>query len=125
MFYEIDIPEPKAGTKQISALVILNPAESRRLLAKAVVRCSAVKNAWENGTIIIGRGITNAFVSEELFDITIASKAAQTIGIVAGGILNAHWNCRRRHSQRSPGPAAVHVARHQAGKGLGRCRLQC
>ena len=102
MFYEIDIPEPKAGTKQISALVILNPAESRRLLAKAVVRCSAVKNAWENGTIIIGRGITNAFVSEELFDITIASKAAQTIGIVAGGILNAHPG---------PPPCTWHVIR--------------
>lgn len=102
MFYEIDIPEPKAGKKQISALVILNPSESRRLLAKAVVRCSAVKNAWENGTIIIGRGITNAFVSEELFDIRIESKAAQTVGLVAGGILNAHLG---------PPPCSWHVIR--------------
>lgn len=90
MFYEIDIPKPKAGLKQIAALVVLNPAESRRLLAKAAVNCSVVKNAWENGTIIIARGITNAFVTEELFDITIESKAAQTVGQVAGGILNAH-----------------------------------
>ncbi len=102
MFYEIDIPDPKAGMKQISALVILNPAESRRLLAKAVVTCSIVKNAWDNGTIIIGRGITNAFVSEELFDITIESKAAQTIGLVAGGILNAHLG---------PPPCTWHVIR--------------
>ena len=90
MFYEIDIPKPKAGLKQISALVVLNPAESRRLLAKAAVNCSVVKNAWENGTIIIARGITNAFVTEELFNITIESKAAQTVGQVADGILNAH-----------------------------------
>jgi hypothetical protein len=66
------------------------------------VKCSAVKNAWENGTIIIGRGITNAFVTEELFDITIESKAAQTIGIIAGGILNAHLG---------PPPCTWHVIR--------------
>ena len=35
MFYEIDIPEPKTNLKQISAMVVLNPAESRRLLTKA------------------------------------------------------------------------------------------
>ena len=102
MFYEIDIPKPKAGLKQISALVILNPAESRRLLAKAAVACSAVKNAWKNGTIIIARGITNAFVTEEFFDITIESKAAQTVGQVAGGILNAHLG---------PPPCTWHVIR--------------
>ncbi|MEE8540439.1 MAG: hypothetical protein V3S66_02160 [Desulfobacterales bacterium] len=102
MFYEIDIPKPKAGLKQISALVVLNPAESRRLLAKAAVACSVVKNAWENGTIIIARGITNAFVTEELFDIKIESKAAQTVGQVAGGILNAHLG---------PPPCTWHVIR--------------
>jgi len=102
MFYEIDIPEPKTNLKQISALAILNPAESRRLLAKAVVACSAVQHAWENSTIIIGRGITNAFVTEEFFDITIESKAAQTIGIVAGGILNGHMG---------PPPSTWHVIR--------------
>ena len=102
MFYEIDIPEPKTNLKKTSALVILNPAESRRLLAKAVVGCSVVQHAWENGTIIIGRGITNAFVTEEFFDITIESKAAQTIGIVAGGILNGHLG---------PPPSTWHVIR--------------
>lgn len=102
MFYEIDIPEPKVDLKQISALVILNPAESRRLLAKAAVNCSVVKNAWENGTIIIGRGITNAFVTEEFFDIAVEPKAAQTIGLVAGGILNAHLG---------PPPSTWHVIR--------------
>jgi len=102
MFYEIDIPEPKADVKQISALVVLNPAESRRLLAKAAVNCSVVKHAWENGTIIIGRGITNAFVAEELFDISVEPKAAQTIGLVAGGILNAHLG---------PPPCTWHVIR--------------
>jgi hypothetical protein len=100
MFYEIDIPEPKAGTKQISALVVLNPAASRRLVAKAAVNCSEVKNAWENGTIIIGRGITNAFVTEELFDIKLESKAAQTLGIISNGIANAHTG---------PPPSTWHV----------------
>ena len=102
MFYEIDIPKPKAGQKEISALVVLNPAESRRLLAKATVNCPAVTNAWENGTIIIARGITNAFVTEEFFNITIESKAAQTVGQVTNGILNANLG---------PPPCTWHVIR--------------
>jgi hypothetical protein len=37
MFYEVALPQPQPGRKPAAALVILNPAESRRLLAKAVV----------------------------------------------------------------------------------------
>ena len=63
MFYEVKVPEGKPGEKQISALVVLNPSESRRLLAKATVALPEVQNAWKNGMIIIGRGITNAYVT--------------------------------------------------------------
>ncbi|MBM4333539.1 MAG: hypothetical protein FJ117_20365 [Deltaproteobacteria bacterium] len=90
MFYEVKVPEPKSGQKQISALVVLNPAESRRLLAKATVALPEVRNAWENGMIIIGRGITNAYVTEELFNITIEPKAGQTAGLISKGITNNH-----------------------------------
>lgn len=90
MFYEVDFPKSKSGQKEISAMVVLNAAESRRLLAKAIVALPEVKNAWKNGTIIIARGITNAFVTEELFGISIEPKAGQTIGMVCGGITNAN-----------------------------------
>ena len=90
MFYEVELPRPKPGQKQVSALVVLNPAESRRLLAKATVALPEVQNAYKNGMIIIGRGITNAFVSEELFGIQVEPKAGQTAGMVCRGITNVN-----------------------------------
>ena len=90
MFYEVRLPEPKADKKKIAALVILNPAESRRLLAKATVALPEVQNAWKNGLIIIARGITNAYVTEEFFKISIEPKAGQTAGLICNGIANNH-----------------------------------
>jgi hypothetical protein len=102
MFYEIELPQPKSGQKQISAMVVLNPAESRRLLAKATVALPEVQNAWNNGMIILARGITNAFVTEELFGISVEPKAGQTVGMVCGGITNGNPG---------PPPSTWHVVR--------------
>ena len=88
MFYEVSVPEP--GAKKIAALVTLNPAESRRLLAKGVVALPEVQNAWKNGIIIIARGITSAYISEELFGISVEPKAGQTAGMVVNGMTNAN-----------------------------------
>jgi len=65
MFYPVQILSPNRR-KKVCALVVLNPSESRRLLAKATVALPEVQNAMKNGMIIIGRGITNAYVTEEL-----------------------------------------------------------
>ena len=89
MFYEANVAEGKPGEKKISALVVLNPAESRRLLAKATVALPEVQNAWNNGMIIIGRGITNAYIIEELFKVSVEPKGAQTAGIICDGRMNA------------------------------------
>ncbi len=102
MFYEVQYPQPEPGQKQISALVVLNPAESRRLLAKATVALPEVQNAYKNGMIIIARGITNGFISEELFGIKIENKANQTAGIICNGITN---------STAAPPPCTWHVVR--------------
>lgn len=45
---------------------ILTVAESKRLIAKAVVQMPIVKNALQNGMIIVIKGTTNAYVAEEL-----------------------------------------------------------
>jgi len=102
MFYKVDALKQKEGRKEISALVVLNASESRRLLAKATAALPEVKNAWKNGTIIIGRGITNAYVTEELFHISVEPKAGQTIGLVCNGITNANPG---------PPPSTWHVIR--------------
>ena len=102
MFYEVEYPQPEPGQKQISALVVLNPAESRRLLAKATVALPEVQYAYKNGMVIIARGVTTAFVSEELFGIKVEPKAGQTVGMVCGGITNANPG---------PPPCTWHVTR--------------
>jgi len=102
MFYPVQIPEPKPGEKQISAMVVLNPSESRRLLAKATVALPEVRNAWKNGMIILGRGITNAYITEELLKTTVEPKAGQTVGLVCRGFANSHAG---------PPPCTWHVIR--------------
>ena len=88
MFYPLEPPLPTPGKKQAAALVVLNPSQSRRLVAKGAVACPIVQNAYRNGLIIIARGITNAYVIEELFNITIGNKANQTVGFVGRGMTN-------------------------------------
>ncbi len=87
MFYEVEVPSKKPGSKNwAAALIVLNPSESRRLLAKATAALPEVRHAMEHGTVIIGRGITNAYVTEELLGIRIEPKAGLTFGMVCGGI---------------------------------------
>ncbi len=98
MFYETNVPEP--GKDKVAALVTLNPPASRRLIAKAVVELPEVKAAWKKGWIIIARGITAAYVSEELFGITVEPKSQQTAGLVVKGATNANT---------APPPCTMHV----------------
>jgi hypothetical protein len=46
--------------------ITLTPAESKRLIAKAVVAMPEVKKALHKGVVIVGRGTTNACVAEEI-----------------------------------------------------------
>jgi hypothetical protein len=103
VFYETRLPEPTTGRKQISALVVLNPAESRRLIAKATVALPEVRAALESGMIIIARGITNAYVTEELLGVSVEPKAGQTVGMVCKGLTNANPG---------PPPCSVHVIKN-------------
>jgi len=86
MFYEVEIPLKQSGGSWTRALVVLNPSESRRLVAKATVSLPEVQHAFKHGIIIIGRGVTNAFVTEELLGVSIEPKADQAVGMVCGGI---------------------------------------
>jgi hypothetical protein len=103
MFYEVEMPRKAPGAKNwTAALVVLNPSESRRLVAKATVALPEVQHAFKYGTIIIGRGVTNAFVTEELLGVRIEPKAGQTVGMVCGGITTGNSG---------PPPCPHHVIR--------------
>ncbi len=90
MFREIEIPAMPTGAPKAAALVVLNPSESRRLIARATVALPEVQHAFRHGTIIIARGITNAFVTEELLGERVEPKAGLTYGMVCGGLTTAH-----------------------------------
>lgn len=100
MFYPIDPPQSTPGVKQATAFVVLNPAQSRRLVAKGAIASPMFQQAYANGMVIIARGITNAYVCEELFDIEIENKTNQTAGFIGSGATN---------STSTPPPCSWHV----------------
>jgi hypothetical protein len=65
MFYpcSVDLSD-RANVKR--GLVVLTPAESRRLLAKALVSLPEVRWAYENGKLAVPAGSSGAYVVEEL-----------------------------------------------------------
>jgi len=48
------------------ALFVLTPAESKRLICKAVASLPEVKHAQKNDRLLIGHGSTNVYVAEEI-----------------------------------------------------------
>ena len=44
----------------------LTSAESRRLIAKAVVAMPEFKKAWEDAYVLLAGGTTNAFIAQEM-----------------------------------------------------------
>jgi hypothetical protein len=103
VFYEIDLPAVPQDARKAAAMVVLNPSESRRLLARATVALPEVRRAFQSGTIIIARGVTNAYVTEELLGEQVQPKAGLTVGMVCSGITTGHSG---------PPATTLHVVRH-------------
>ena len=91
MFYEHPMfrREPPPGANIESAIVTLKPAESKRLIAKAVAVLPEIKAVLQKGTLIINWGTTNAFVVEEILKKPIPHKTDYASGVISEGELNA------------------------------------
>jgi hypothetical protein len=85
MFYpvELDLGD-KSRVRQ--GLLVLAPAESKRLIAKAVVSLPEVQWAYANGRLAVTNGTTDAYVLEELTGEKVPPYR-YSIGMVAGGLL--------------------------------------
>lgn len=68
----------------VKALVVLNPYESRRLIAKAVRKLPVVENALNNGWVIIATGSSTGYVAEEITGNSMAKESFIT-GHIADG----------------------------------------
>jgi len=66
----------------MQALFTLTPAESKRLIARGIVSIPEVRQAKEEGYLIVGRGSTNAYIVEELL-----GKSIEKEKYVAGQII--------------------------------------
>lgn len=53
------------------ASFVLTPAESKRLIAKAIVMKKEIKKAMENAYIILCEGSTNVMIAQELFGLNV------------------------------------------------------
>ena len=64
-----------AAADSVQAQVILTVSEGKRLIAKAVSEMPVVKQALQDGMVVIARGTTNTYVAEELTGQKIAHGA--------------------------------------------------
>jgi hypothetical protein len=67
----------------VRALFVLTPAESKRLIAKAVARLPEVTHALKDSEIVIGHGSTNVRVAEE-----IIGECPQRDQFISGLVIN-------------------------------------
>jgi hypothetical protein len=86
----------------VKAAFSLTPAESKRLIAKAVVRMPEVRTALERAYVILGGGTTNAYVAQELLGRDV-EPARFTAGISSTGLL-----CVTNPADRVPFPLIFH-----------------
>jgi len=92
MFYEHLLFKQNTSpeVKLESAIVVLKPAESKRLIARAVAVLPEIKAVLRKGTLVISMGTTNAMVAEEIMGKTIDDKSKFTRGVVCEGRLTAN-----------------------------------
>jgi hypothetical protein len=97
----------------MKAVFQLTPAESKRLIAKAVVQMEEVKAANEKGYVIIPGGTTNAYVIQELLELDYKPQR-YTAGISAAGVL-----CVTDEAERHPFATVV-----RQGKVVGKTMIE-
>lgn len=70
----------------MQALFTLTPAESKRLIGKAMAVLPEIRQAKEKGYLLVGRGSTNAYILEEIMGKQV-NKERYVAGQVVKGVL--------------------------------------
>lgn len=86
MFYRVRAKAMLEGERS-HAVVALTPAESKRLLGKAVAGLPEVQRAYRDGRLLIANGTTNAYVVEELLGVP-TPKFKYAAGVITDGLLS-------------------------------------
>jgi hypothetical protein len=85
MFYPVEL-DPADKSRLQQGLLVLTPAASKRLIAKAVAGLPEVQWAYANGRLSVTNGTTNAYVLEELTGEKVPPYQ-YAIGMVTDGLL--------------------------------------
>ncbi len=87
MFYDTSwVEAPPTPHNGVLATVVLTPAESKRLIGRAIAALPEVRKAKDSGRLIITRGSSSAYVVEELLGESIP-KNRFAAGIIYQGLL--------------------------------------
>lgn len=97
----------------MKAVLTLTPAESRRLIAKAVVAMPEVQKAWSDAYLLLAGGTTNAFIAQELMGDRSIEPGLCTAGISTDGLL-----CVTNPDSRKSFPNVFYKGEPQPGKTL-------
>lgn len=71
----------------MKAVFTLKSAESRRLIAKGIVKMPEVMTAWEKAYVLLAGGTTNAYVAQELNGSREFKPELCTVGLSTNGVL--------------------------------------
>jgi hypothetical protein len=93
--------EGKKSKRRMRAQLVFNPWESRALIAKTVINHPLVKKSLKDGIIAIGRGITNAFIVQEILKKTKNEHFELNINNYVAGVINGSL-CASDIETRSP-----------------------
>lgn len=97
MFYDTSwVEAPPTPRNGALATVVLTPAESKRLIGRAVAALPEVRQARERGRLIITRGTSSAYVVEELLGEALP-KNRFAAGIICQGLLGTVPREERMH----------------------------
>ena len=97
MFYDTSsfrLPLEGIRDDREHAIVVLVPSESKRLIARGVLKLPEVVRALERGLLIVSRGVTLSFIAEEPIGSELP-KAYCTAGIITDGRLATTLSDRR------------------------------
>ena len=79
--------QPTKEDVNMKAVFTLTSAESRRLIAKAVLQIPEVQKAWKDAYLLLAGGTTNAFIAQELMNDPSIEPGLCTAGISTDGLL--------------------------------------
>jgi hypothetical protein len=74
------------GVENMKSVFALTSSESKRLIAKGIMQMKPIRDALENGRVILAPGTTNVFIAEEIMGEKFSDKWQYCFGLIVDGL---------------------------------------